>query len=398
MSKCHATVETGRGAAAPEDQMTFLKLDTGVIRNFDHRTLGDVYIVRTGFLASLRGLAGSRRWGPALGLALRAFLRPREDMQALVAGNVARKVIRLPALFGNRFTAGFYRWIKGAEAAMMHPYLSDLIAARQPDTIIVYNGSNYPESVLADVSKNHRRIFVEGGFFPRTLQLDPLGLNAANSVPRTPDFYLETTEDFAAEGLPEVVNNRPSKGRFAPVDLEPGYVFVPFQVPSDMQVTLHSPWIRDMEMFQDAICDLAEACPEETFVIKEHPSFKRSVIGRRSHPRVIYANGNVTSELIAGSRAVITLNSTVGIEALLLGRPVITLGEACYNIDGLVLRAGTPEALTQAVRKAQAWHPDARLRRQFLGYLWNRYLIHGSYDAPPQDLGVQIERRVARAS
>ena len=32
---------------------------------------------------------------------------------------------------------------------------------------------------------------------------------------------------------------------------------------------------------------------------------------------------------------VITLNSTVGIEALLFGKPVITLADACYNVMAL---------------------------------------------------------------
>lgn len=373
--------------------MTFLKLDTGVIRNFDAARLGRVRIVRTGYLSTLVGLAATRGWAGALKQALNGLFYRSKLNGDLVEGNVARKRIRLPWLFGNPVTSGIYRWIKSAEVAVLRPYLKDLSRIEKPDVVIVYNGSNYPESVLANVAQDHRRVYVEGGFFPKTLQIDPVGLNAANSVPRDPAFYLDTDEDFAAGGLPAVVHNRPSKGRFEPVELDPGYIFVPFQVPSDMQVTLHSPWIRDMETFQDAICDLADACPEETFVIKEHPSFKRSVIGRRDHPRVIYANGNVTSELIEQSRAVITLNSTVGIEALLIDRPVITLANACYNVEGLVLHAPSARELSAAVRGLSDRQADPRLRQQFLGYIWNKYLVRGTYDSPPDDLGAQILQR-----
>ena len=39
-------------------------------------------------------------------------------------------------------------------------------------------------------------------------------------------------------------------------------------------------------------------------------------------------------EVLKKAELVITLNSTVGIEALLYGKPVLTLGDAFYNIKG----------------------------------------------------------------
>ncbi|QOL82238.1 capsular polysaccharide export protein, LipB/KpsS family [Pseudooceanicola spongiae] len=371
----------------------FVKLDTGVVRHFDTALAGEVDSIATSSrevyrrLAALKGAAFARR---ALWQALTA---DKSDIRPLIEGNLTRKRIRLPKVFGNPVIGGIYGAIKRVQAHLLRSLLrAEFETVRQDRVAIVYNGSNYPESVLAEVTAGHPRVFVEAGFFPGTLQIDPRGLNGANSVPRDAAFYLESDQDFAAGGLPEAVNNRPSKGKFAPVDLQPGFVFVPFQVPSDMQVTLHSPMVRDMEQFLDVVIAAAEANPDETFVIKEHPSFKRSVIGARpEHPRVIFANGNVTSEMIAQARAVLTLNSTVGIEALLLDKPVITLGAACYNIDGLVLHAEGAEALNAALARRD-WRPDGRLRRQFIGYLWNHYLVHGRYDDLPVDLAAQLER------
>lgn len=375
--------------------MTFLKLDTRVIAGFDAALAPDIVVVSVAPWTVLRSLAARRGWGYALTTKLRSVFNPGADARRLVAGNIDRKRIRLPALFGNSVVAGIYGRIKAGQAAVLKDVLQAELDQSDPSVVIIFNGSLYPESVLAEVSKDRRRAFVEGGFFPGTMQVDPKGLNAANSVPRDPGFYLDAVEDFAADGLPDAVNNRASKTQGAgAVDLKPGYVFVPFQVPSDMQVTLHSPWVRDMEMFQDVICDLADRHPDETFVIKEHPSFKRSVKGRRSHPRVIFANDNVTSDLIDGARAVITLNSTVGIEALYLERPVITLGHACYDIEGLVLPAHDAAALDNALIRTRDWRPDERLRRQFLGYLWNRYLVRGTYNALPDDLSDQVLARV----
>ncbi|MGI3166521.1 nitrogen fixation protein FixF [Pseudooceanicola sp. 200-1SW] len=372
--------------------MRFLKLDTGVIANFDTALAGAVEVVATSPGKPLARLARHRGWARALAVQARALVAPGPQARAAIVANMARKRIRLPEIFGNPFVAGLYSYVKRVQAAVLHQALEAELAASDPEVVIVYNGSAYPESVLEAVSRDRPRVFIEAGFFPKTLQVDPKGLNGANSVPRDPAFYLETEEDFAAPGLPEFVNNRPSKSKYEPVELTPGYVFVPFQVPSDMQVTQHSPWIRDMEQFLTEVCAAAERNPDETFVIKEHPSFKRSVMGLASHPRVIFANGNVTSELIREARAVITLNSTVGIEGLLLGKPVITLGAACYNVPGLVQHAPDAAALDAALA-ARDWAPEARLRRQFLGYLWNRYLIHGSYAELPADLGALLAAR-----
>ena len=372
--------------------MRFLKLDTGVIDSFDHALGREGLRFDTGQGATLRRLARHRGWRHALAVQGRALLKPGAAARQAVAGNIARKRIRMPGLFGEGRLGGLYGYIKRVQAAVLRQALEAELEARNPDVVVIYNGSNYPESVLEAASRGRSRVFIEAGFFPGTLQIDPKGLNGANSVPRDPAFYLDANEDFAAEGYPQSVNNRPSKTAAERVELDPGYIFVPFQVPSDMQVTQHSPWVRDMAQFLDVICDAADRHPDLRFVIKEHPSFKRSVVGLRAHPRVRFANGNVTSELIRDARAVITLNSTVGLEALLLERPVITLGEACYNIEGLVRHAPDPAALDAAL--ADPDQPaQPRLLRQVIGYLWNRYLVHGTYADLPANLADVLKAR-----
>ncbi|MCA0921463.1 nitrogen fixation protein FixF [Pseudooceanicola nanhaiensis] len=374
----------------------FVKLDTKLIAAFDAVLAPEVVTYATGTGAALSMLSSRRGLSGVLTAILRALVSG-PSAGPLVEGNLTRKAMRLPWLYGNPVVRGVYGAIKRFEAALLRDALEAELTGRD-DLAIIYNGSNYPESVLKDVSGRlgMRRVFIENGFFPRTMQFDPVGLNGGNSMPRDPGFYLDTEADFAAEGLPQAVNNRAAKkAGMEEVPLEPGFVFVPFQVPSDMQVTLHSPWIRDMSQFLDAIIAAAERNPDEVFVIKEHPSYKRSVKGTRpAHPRVIFANGNVTSEMIGQARAVITLNSTVGIEALLLDKPVITLGRACYNIEGLVQHAPDPEALDRALAVTRDWRPDPRLRRQVIGWLWNRYLVQGPKNEPPADLGARILARV----
>ncbi|MCB5199099.1 nitrogen fixation protein FixF [Loktanella sp. TSTF-M6] len=376
----------------------WLKLDTGVVQHFD-RALGALSdTVQTGTGATLRALHDTQGWRGVL-VALRCAIRdPAHD---LVAGNLTRKQIRLPAVFGNRVIGGAYGWLKAVEARLLEYRLAAQLSDDPDRAALIYNGSLFPESVLASVADrlNRERLFIEAGFFPGTLQIDPRGLNAANSVPRDPAFYLNSDTDFAAPGLPDLLNQRATKAKGPdPITLPGSYIFVAFQVPSDMQVTLHSPWVRDMHQFYNVIRDAAERQPDRVFVIKEHPSFPLSVQGDITpHPRVIFANTNVTRDLILAAQAVITLNSTVGLEAVLMDRPVIILADACYDIDGLVLRARNAQDLDHAIRRSTDWMPDAALRRQVLGWLWNHYLVHARYDDLPSDLGYRLDRQLNRS-
>lgn len=375
----------------------YRKLGTAALAAFEP-VLGDrLETIPLGIPAILGRL--SRHLGPLaaarLGFAaLLAGARP-PAIRALVTGNLTRKRIRIPAIFGLRPVARAYLHLKGAEAALLREALR--LGARRDTVDIIFNGSVYPESVLADVADPSARVLVEAGFLPQTLQIDPLGLNGANSVPRDPAFYLETDTDFAAAGLPETIGRRASKSQHAAISLPPEFVFVPFQVPSDMQITLHSPWVRDMGHFLSLLRDTADRNPTEVFVVKEHPSFRATVVGLfPPHPRILFANGNETGSLIAAARAVLTINSTVGIEALQAAKPVITLGSACYAIAGLTLQARDPATLDAALAQRD-WRPDERLRRQFLGFLKNVYLVAGTLDQPPADLAQAIADRLTGA-
>lgn len=373
----------------------WLKLDTGVVKHFDGALGALSDSVNTSPLESLREIASRQGWSgvlSAVGLAL------RNPAHSFVAGNLDRKRIRLPHIFGNAVIGGLYGWLKAVEARLLEQRLTLRLTDDADRAALIYNGSLYPESVLAHIARRLDRdcLFIEAGFFPGTLQIDPLGLNAANTVPRDPSFYLDTAVDFAAEGLPDVLHRRPTKAKGAdPVPLPQHYVFVAFQVPSDMQVTLHSPWIRDMHQFHAEIRAAADRHPDLTFVIKEHPSFPLSVQPDVDpHPRVIFANANVTRDLIEGAQTVITLNSTVGLESLLLDRSVIILADACYDIDGLVLRARDRAGLDAALKQLNHWSPDKRLRKQVLGWLWNRYLVKARYDDLPSDLPEKLDQQL----
>ena len=130
----------------------------------------------------------------------------------------------------------------------------------------------------------------------------------------------------------------------------------------------------------DIVYAMAEKFEHLNFVIKEHPSFKLKVAKNvKPHSRILFDNWGDTKELIQNSEAVMTVNSTAGLEALTFGKKVITMGEANYNLPGLVLNAQNQDELIAHLSSLPQWSYDNILREQFLKYYYNKFLITGQY-------------------
>jgi capsular polysaccharide export protein len=329
----------------------------------------------------------------------------KKKLDEIAERNVTRRRIRFPKLFSNPAVAGLYRAIYRTRARLTYRHLHRLLAADASRVVLVFNGYLSPNALLAlaaeDLSMN--RLFLENGFYPGTMQADPAGINALSTLPRGAAFYDALSDADCGDGWPDAFVTRRSKLKDgnAPTDatdLPDSFIFVPFQVPSDMQILALSPWIEDMAHLHGEIVALADAFPDRQFVIKEHPSFPLSVQERVSvHPRIHFANSGTTRELIEAADAVITVNSTVGLEALTLGQKVITLGDAHYNIDGIVLHAGDRQQLHDAFSKLESWSPDAGRRERFIRFVYNRYLLPLNREAPGPEAAKLIEDRAAGA-
>jgi hypothetical protein len=59
-------------------------------------------------------------------------------------------------------------------------------------------------------------------------------------------------------------------------------------------------------------------------------------------------------DLILGSDGVVTITGTAGWEALMLGKPVLTLGNVFYNVFGGVRKVKEPEKLAPAMGELQS--------------------------------------------
>ncbi len=153
--------------------------------------------------------------------------------------------------------------------------------------------------------------------------------------------------------------------------------FFPLQLDCDYQMRVHSPFRAMHPAIEYVLASFAShAPPRSRLVVKLHPFDSGFVdwAGMVGHiavehmitERVTVLDGGDLTKVLARSRAVVTVNSTVGAQGLANGLPVIALGKAVYDIAGLTFqgelddfwRMATPPdpALFDAFRRVLAAH------------------------------------------
>ena len=292
--------------------------------------------------------------------------------------------------------------IKIVERCRYAKYLA-LLTKEQATHLVIWNGHKLPNITVVKAAEKLgiSVIYYENGLLPNTTCLDPKGVNYASSIKRDKNVYLNCdlsqTALFKTPELTARVNHKKRKA-FVQSKLPKRYIFVPFQVPHDTQIVCYSPWIHSMEMLFTEVMTAIEKLndPELKVVFKEHPSWHKHYSHLyKKHPQAVFANGNVTADLIDSAEAVITINSTVGLEALLVGRRVITLGLACYNIDELVLHARNNEELSERISQmSQGWQFNTQLRNQFFNYIKHVYSVQGRWQDCSKEHVEAVEKRL----
>ena len=159
---------------------------------------------------------------------------------------------------------------------------------------------------------------------------------------------------------------------------------LPLQLESDAQIRHYSPFGTMSEIITRVMGSFSRhAPPDARLVIKNHPldpgfvNFGRLIacLGREMDvaSRVEYVDTGDASALVPRARGVITVNSTVGMSALMHGRPAIALGTAIYDLPGLTFQ-GTLDAFW---RESQP--PDAELFRSFRNVVIHATQVNGGY-------------------
>ncbi|NND64589.1 MAG: capsular biosynthesis protein [Gammaproteobacteria bacterium] len=312
---------------------------------------------------------------------------------ALMSAHFARQKINHPKLSSMKplwwLIRRFVLWY---ERCRYFNYLA-LFTGLDTKAIGIWNGQKQPYLTIAEAARaaGKRVLYFENGVMPNTTTIDYQGVNAANSLPRDAKFY-QNWQSPINQNLPnQLVPYQKHKRRTDSgmnVELPKYYVFVPFQIPSDSQIVSQSTWITSMERLFSVLievnCYLTNAGNKPySFVFKEHPAWPRHFKHLyQKDKNMVFANETNTQTLIEKSIAVLTINSTVGSESLLFNKRVITVGDAYYNIEGLVKHADNQQQLNKIFIELEHWQSDPQLTHNFLKFVYFNYCIPNSWQQP----------------
>lgn len=276
-----------------------------------------------------------------------------------------------------------FKQIKTFESKLLYITYSEALVKNNINQLVIWNGLKFRQKVVTIAAKDleipcH---FIERGAFPNTTTLDSQGINFINSVPRDPSFYMKRD-----------IQPFPIGCRFdseKPECLPDNYIFVPFQVNIDSQITLFSPWIKNMFSLVDQLLHAEIILGDEMphIILKSHPACAQSYESLRNKVRetsqkIFFVDEYASDVLIKYSDAVMTINSSVGMEGLLMRKKVIVLGQAFYDIKGITLSSESLEEMILNLHRVQCWYPNEYLLSSFLDYLKYEYVVEGSWHAP----------------
>ncbi len=275
----------------------------------------------------------------------------------------------------------------------------------------------------------------EGYMRPDWITFEEGGVNGYSALPRNPDWYREKARDLPQPSTPPAVpgsfrrrafedvlynlssmagvwrfphyaTHRPyhqvieyagwlrrlalmrraKRRAMAAIETLAGdpIFFFPLQLDCDYQMRVHSPFRAMHLAIERVLTSFARHAPSTSrLVVKLHPLDSGLIdwAGMIGHiaaaemvaERVTVLDGGQLARVLECSRAVITVNSTVGTEALARGLPVITLGKAVYDMPGLTFQGELDDFWCGATP------PDAALFDAFRRVLIDRCVIPGSF-------------------
>ncbi|PXW69009.1 capsular polysaccharide export protein [Loktanella sp. PT4BL] len=326
-------------------------------------------------IARLLGPVGAMQWMRLPKMRLRNW--PQTKVRAETALMAARHI---PA---EGLKRRLWSWILQKQYNGMRQYFE----AYPTHVAVAWNGLNGSRRVFIDAAKDAgaKTLSFELGPFPGRITVDPKGVNFANALPRDPAPYLDwlhqshiNPNDWRALGakIKQRVPIAPPAQTGALPPLTDPFIFAPLQVPGDSQLRLFGGNYRTVESFVKALHEAAGHLPEGWHLrIKEHPSTPAFVgdLLRDVDAPIYLDNTTDTFAQVTASRGVITINSSVGLEAVFFDKPVVACGQCFWAIPGMAEKAPDQDTMNQTIARADTWQFDLEIRNAVMSFLAQVY-------------------------
>jgi capsular polysaccharide export protein len=226
---------------------------------------------------------------------------------------------------------------------------------------------------------------------PGKLTCDPKGVNYLNCLPRSIEPYLKWNESRPGgsdrwKSAFQHLKQRPASSSAARPSsrnlptLEKPYIFVALQVPNDSQLRIFGGSFHTVEQYVSAIIEAAQGLPSGWHIrIKEHPTAPARLLEvfpelNRSS-RVFLDNQTDTYTQVEKSKAIFTINSSVGLQSFLYDKPVVVSGECFWGLETITTPAKTKPALFEVIQSVDTLSFDVIHRNAFMNFLVEDYFL-----------------------
>ncbi len=154
---------------------------------------------------------------------------------------------------------------------------------------------------------------------------------------------------------------------------EKPYVFFPMQLENDTQFLIHSDFNSNQELLARVEQEFykSDLAASHQLVVKLHPNDLGCYEAR---DETVFTKAN-TTKLVGNADSIVSVNSTVCMEALETDKPLFVLGRAFFAREDIC----QPTSLNELSRVLSHPKPvSVESRRGFLNYLKYEYSIHGA--------------------
>ncbi len=347
------------------------------------------------------------------------------------------RVFKLNFNGGDFFFYPSGRRCKCAESELENFY-EDFFESKKIEAVVMYNDCRLVHAKAIEVAKRldiDVWIFEEGYLRPYCITFEKDGVNANSFLPRDKNFYLnqgkceknvikEISGGFKymafsaflywlfAFLLAPFFNNKLHHRSLYPFEflfwlrslyrkyfykitekklndkissLEKKYFLAILQVYNDTQIKYH--YKKSIEDFiEEIMLSFANHARAKSYLVFKHHPMDRGYknysqfiqeLSEKYHieGRVLYVHDSYLPRLLKNALGCITINSTVGLSAILEGCPTKVCGEAFYDFDGL----SYPKKLQFFWREAHIYKPNPTLVLHFKNYLLKTNQFNGNF-------------------
>jgi len=212
--------------------------------------------------------------------------------------------------------------------------------------------------------RQYRSVRLDPGRLPTTFMhiRDKLGADRDNPYLRLAAWVKSDARELARSIGAKALYEEPDPNR--------KFVYFPLHVTDDYKIKRLIPHCVDQSALIEQVADALPAGYD--VIIKEHPmSIGRNSfsmlrrLSRRENIRLVepYTSSH---HLVERSEAIIVISSTVGLEALMYEKPVLTMGQPFYSGYGVTVDVDSFRELGARVHEVLDFRPDGERIRQFL--------------------------------